>query len=146
MSTLKRTELVFISVDTYWNRPFVNGVIQLYEHCSLHFLLPGPMSTPPQQPRGITEDDEEEKECQKETLKDGEMLQKDSTVSPLTKTSSLRKDCELQEDAGKTRTGRGGTDGIVERSELTSTFLEAAPSGESHKHRQCQFDEGKMFL
>ncbi|XP_053530160.1 rho guanine nucleotide exchange factor 10-like protein isoform X3 [Ictalurus punctatus] len=99
------------------------------------------MSTPPQQPRGITEDDEEEKEGQKETLKDGEMLQKDSTVSPLTKTSSLRKDCELQEDAGKTRTGRGGTDGIVERSELTSTFLEAAPSGESHKHRQCQFDE-----
>ncbi|XP_058229457.1 rho guanine nucleotide exchange factor 10-like protein isoform X2 [Hemibagrus wyckioides] len=57
------------------------------------------MSTPPQQPRCVPEDDDEEKEGQGKTLKDGDKTQKDSSVSATS--SSSGKDSELQEDAGK---------------------------------------------
>lgn len=57
------------------------------------------MSTPPQQPRCVPEDDEEEKEGQGKTLKGGDKTQKVSSVSATS--SSSQKDSELQEDAGK---------------------------------------------
>ncbi|MCJ8744577.1 hypothetical protein PDJAM_G00120290 [Pangasius djambal] len=63
------------------------------------------MGTPPQQPRGVTEDEEEEKEGHREMLKDGDTPQKDSAVSAVAKTSSLGKDSELQEVAGKKTSG-----------------------------------------
>lgn len=69
-------------------------------------VLPGPMSTPPEQPRGVTEDEEEEKEDHRETLKDGDTPQKDSTASAVAETSRSGKDSPLQADAGKT-TGTG---------------------------------------
>ncbi|XP_027023647.1 rho guanine nucleotide exchange factor 10-like protein isoform X2 [Tachysurus fulvidraco] len=57
------------------------------------------MSKSPQQPRCVTEDEEEEKDVDRQTLKDGDMPQKDSSVSV---TSCSGNGSELQEDAGNT--------------------------------------------
>lgn len=71
------------------------------------------MSTPSQQLKGVTEDEEEEIGGHREMLKDGDTPKKDSSVSADTKTTTSGKDGELQEDAGKTTSG-AGTGGIHE--------------------------------
>ncbi|XP_060766351.1 rho guanine nucleotide exchange factor 10-like protein [Neoarius graeffei] len=78
------------------------------------------MSTPSQQPRGITEAEEQEKGGHRETLKDGDTPQKDSIVS------APGKDGELQEDAGKATCGADMPSSTSPKQDTESPALAAA--------------------
>lgn len=99
------------------------------------------MNAPPQQPTGITENEEEEKQGPREPLKDGDASRKDNNVS-YAETSSSGKDAQLQGEAGKTTSGpgTGGTKEVIFGANALWW------SGDSQESRQFPFDKEKMFL